>query len=140
MSSMGSQARKKLSSPYAIIAILVIRWYILINLTETQAMQKSEIAQRLAKTNETEAENSRAEIGFNADLKNLSQQQQDLMKELQDQFGVSSLEELRTLYSNASKEDERAVSERETLVTRRKEIIDSVRDAVNRVNAPGSRG
>ncbi|AXH59440.1 hypothetical protein [Pseudomonas amygdali] len=103
-------------------------------------MQKSEIAQRLAKTNETEAENSRAEIGFNADLKNLSQQQQDLMKELQDQFGVSSLEELRTLYSNASKEDERAVSERETLVTRRKEIIDSVRDAVNRVNAPGSRG
>lgn len=103
-------------------------------------MQKSEIAQRLAKTNETEADNSRAEIGFNADLKNLSQQQQDLMKELQEQFGVSTLEELRTLYSNASKEDERDVSEREALVTRRKEILDGVKDAVNRVNAPGNRG
>lgn len=103
-------------------------------------MQKSEIAQRLAATNETEAKNNSMEIRFNADLENLNQQQKDLVETLKTQFGVSTLAELRNLYRTASQEDERAVSEREALVQKRKEMLDQVQAAVQRVNAAGSRG
>ena len=103
-------------------------------------MQKSEIAQRLAATNETETKNTSMEIRFTADLENLTQQKVELTEILKTQFKVSSLDELRTLWRTASQEDERAVTERETLVLQRKEKLEAVQSAVQRVNAGANRG
>lgn len=102
-------------------------------------MQKSEIAQRLATANETERTNREAEIRLSSDLTNLKQQEQELLETMRNDFGVSTIEDLRQLYAKSSQEDERAVSEFEKVVNSRKELIDRVKTMVDRVNTQ-SRG
>lgn len=98
-------------------------------------MQKNELAQRLAVANETERKNRDAEIRFISDLENLKQQEAKLLKDMKEQFGVSTLEELRQLYARSSQEDERAVAEFEQKVAARQELIAKVQATVNHVNA-----
>ncbi|MBD8089274.1 hypothetical protein IFT48_04705 [Pseudomonas fluorescens] len=103
-------------------------------------MSKNALAERLAQTNEIERINGENLIRMNSDLDNFRLQEKEQLETMQNEFKVSSLEELRNLYKSSNQEDERAVAEREEIVLKRQAMIQGVLDAVARANAPAGRG
>ena len=103
-------------------------------------MSNTDAGSEFKKGLEIAAANQNDKMRFITELEHHERLKNEFDEQALSQLGCKNLQELRTLYATADAEEKRAITEFLTAVREEQVMLQGLRDAVARLNAPAARG